>query len=412
MTDTVAVIGGGVAGLSAARSLQLAGRHVTVIDPMPCRGGASYGNGGFITPDSFMPGAQPGMLRKVPGWILDPLGPLAISPRYACHAIPWFLRWLREGRRNRMAELAHTMRKLHAPALSEWKRLLGDDLYSRNIRENGQVYLSDVPSTGSAAEIEQSMLSEYGLNAEPLSAQDIQTLYPGIAASVRFGVLKRGNAHTNSPDALNEGLAVKIREAGGVFHRETVLKLIPESDGWLILTSSGNYRARDVVVAAGVWSKQLLRPLGINIPLESQRGYHVMVEAADVEIGIPFIHRGRGVGLTPMLEGLRVAGSVEFSGVDGMPSEQRAMQNFLHAQQLFPALTEAPSKIWTGQRPSTPDSLPVIGAAGERPGLWLCFGHGTYGMTAAPPSGRLLAELMTGAPTFTDPIPYSPNRFS
>ncbi|TDY17093.1 D-amino-acid dehydrogenase [Paraburkholderia sp. BL6665CI2N2] len=412
MIDTVVVIGGGVAGLSAARSLQLAGRQVAVIDPMPSTGGASYGNGGFITPDSFMPGAQPGMLRKVPGWLLDPLGPLAISPQYAPHAIPWFLRWLREGRGSRMTELAHMMRKLNAPALTEWRRLVGDQLYGRYIRENGQVYLSDTPSTGSAAEIEQRMTIEYGLDVEPLFPEKIQTLYPGISSSVKFGVLKRGNGHTNSPGALNDALAEKILEAGGVFHRESVLKLIPESDQWLVLTSSGNHRARDIVVAAGVWSMQLLRPLGISIPLESQRGYHVMIQASNVEIGIPFIHRGRGVGLTPMIDGLRVAGSVEFSGVDGMPNEQRALQLVRHAQQLFPALTEAPHKIWTGQRPSTPDSLPVIGAAGERPGLWLCFGHGTYGMTAAPPSGRLLAELVTGVQPFTDPVPYSPRRFT
>jgi glycine/D-amino acid oxidase-like deaminating enzyme len=236
-------------------------------------------------------------------------------------------------------------------------------------------------------------------------------LYPQISDLVKFGVLMKGNAHTVSPAGINSALAETILADGGQFHRESVLKLIPEGGQWLILTSTGNHRASDVVVAAGVWSAQLLAPLGIKIPLESQRGYHVMIRNSGLEIGLPFIHRGRGIGFTPMIDGLRVAGTVEFSGVDGMPNERRADQAMFHARQLFPALTQSPHSIWTGQRPSTPDSLPVIGGMADKPGLWLCFGHGTHGMTAAPPSGRLIAELMVGERTFVDPTPYSPGRF-
>ncbi|MDR5878664.1 FAD-binding oxidoreductase [Caballeronia sp. LZ032] len=411
MVDTVMVIGGGVAGLSVARNLQLLGRKVAIVDPLPSPGAASFGNGGFISPDSFMPGAQPGMLRKVPGWLRDPLGPLTIHPAYAPQALPWFIQWLRAGQIDRMTTLAKSLHALHAPALIEWRRLLGDELYCRYIREDGEAILSDVPPQGSAADVERQLTERYGLNVETLSRADIERLYPGIDAAVRFGVLKKGNAHTVSPAELNRALAERIVEHGGTFHREKVLKLIPKNGEWLILTSTGNHRARDVVVAGGVWSMQLLAPLGIRIPLESQRGYHVMVDTERVKIGVPFIHRGRAIGLTPMLDGLRIAGSVEFGGVDGMPNEQRALHALQQARELFPALIEAPHRIWTGQRPSTPDSLPAIGAAGEQPGLWLCFGHGTYGMTAAPPSGRMLADLITSRQPSIDPAPYSPRRF-
>lgn len=411
MVDKVVVIGGGVAGLAVARNLQLVGREVSIIDPLPSPGGASFGNGGFISPDSFMPGAQPGMLRKVPGWLRDPLGPLVIHPAYAPRALPWFAQWLRSGQLARMSVLARHLHALHAPALTEWRRLLGDELYGRYIREDGEVILSDTQPSGPAAEVERQLTESYGLDIEALSQNEIQRLYPGISSAVRFGILKKGNAHTVSPAEMNGALANRIMSDGGTFHRESVLKLIPENDEWLVLTSTGNHRTRNVVVAGGVWSMQILSPLGIRIPLESQRGYHVMIDTERVKIGIPFIHRDRGIGLTPMLDGLRVAGSVEFGGVDGMPNEQRALQALYQARNLFPALTESPHKIWTGQRPSTPDSLPVIGAAGGRPGLWLCFGHGTYGMTAAPPSGRLLAELITSERTSIDPAPYSPRRF-
>jgi len=411
MVDTVVIIGGGVAGLAVARSLQLVGRQVSIIDPLPSPGGASFGNGGFISPDSFMPGAQPGMLRKVPGWLRDPLGPLSIHPTYAPRALPWFAQWLRSGQLGRMTVIANHLHALHAPALVEWRRLLGDELFGRYIREDGEVILSDSEPTGPAVEVERQLTAHYGLDIEVLSQREIRRLYPGISIAVRFGILKKGNAHTVSPAGINGALANRILCDGGTFHRESVLKLIPESDEWLVLTSTGNHRTRDVVVAGGVWSTKILAPLGIKIPLESQRGYHVMVHTERVKITIPLIHRDRGIGLTPMLDGLRIAGSVEFGGVDGTPNERRALQALYQARNLFPGLTDSPHKIWTGQRPSTPDSLPVLGAAGGRPGLWLCFGHGTYGMTAAPPSGRLLAELITSTPTSIDPEPYSPRRF-
>ena len=151
------------------------------------------------------------------------------------------------------------------------------------------------------------------------------------------------------------------------------------------MTTNCNYRAKDVVVAGGVWSRGLLAPLGVHVPLTSQRGYHAMLPENAVEIGMPFIHRRRGIGLTPMTGGLRVAGTVEFGGIDGVPHEKRAEQALHHAHEIFPALKNVqPTSIWTGQRPATPDSLPVIGAAGKRPGLWLAFGSGAYGMPQGP----------------------------
>jgi glycine/D-amino acid oxidase-like deaminating enzyme len=412
MDETVVIVGGGVAGLCVARSLQLAGRNVSIVDPLPAHGGASFGNGGFINPATFMPGAQPGMLGKLPGWLLDPLGPLAIDPKHIAAALPWFVKWLSAGRLARMTELAHSLRALHTTSLIEWRRLLGSHLYDRYIRESGDVMLSDVQPSGSAAAVERRMTAEYGEDVQVLSVSDIKRLYPQISDCVKFGTLKKGNAYTVSPALLNAALAALVEEHGGTFVRESVLKIIPENGKWFVLTSTGNHRASDVVVAGGVWSTRLLEPLGLKIPLESQRGYHVMAPAGAVEINIPFIHQSRYIGITPMTDGLRVAGTVEFSGVDGVPNEKRANQAWLQAKELFPALSGSPHSIWTGQRPATPDSLPVIGSVSKLPGLWMCFGHGTYGMTGAPPSGRLIAELLTGQTPFIDPTPYSARRFA
>lgn len=411
MDETVFVLGGGVAALSVARNLQIEGRRVAVIDPLASPGGASFGNGGFISPDSYMPGAQPGMLRSVPGWLLDPLGPLAIKPSYLPRALPWFIRWLKAGQLGRMIILARHMHALHSPALAEWHRLVGPELYARFIRQEGEAVLWDHPSAGPADAVEAQLKAEFGIEVDMLGPSELRKLYPGISSKVTRGMVKRGNAHTVSPAQLNAALAALMEREGARFIRERVLKLIREGDGWLVLTSTGNHRAREVVVACGVWSAKLIAPLGVKVPLESQRGYHVMLPADAIDLAMPFIHRGRGIGMTPMLEGVRVAGTVEFSGVDGVPNEKRADQALYHARDIFPALKGTPQQIWTGQRPAIPDSLPVLGAVPEHPGLWLCFGHGAYGMTGGPPSGHLVADLILKRPPQIEAAPYSVTRF-
>lgn len=411
MNDTVLILGAGVAGLTVGRNLQLEGWKVEFIDPLPSPGGASFGNGGFISPDSFMPGAQPGMLRNIPRWLLDPLGPLAIDPFYFPKAASWFLHWMLEGRQAKTRHNARAIHRLHSPALQEWRRLLGVDLFERYIRQSGEALLWDTPPSGAAYILEEHFRREFGIEVERLGADDLQDLYPGISPTVTYGIIKRGNAYTVNPAGMLSELAGLMEREGATFHREKVIKIVPQGENWLVLTSTGNHRAPRVVVACGIWSKRLIAPLGIKVPLESQRGYHAMLPSEALKLDIPFIHRGRGIGLTPMLQGLRVAGTIEFSGVDGVPNEKRAEQALINARMLFPRLTQEPTSIWTGQRPVTPDTLPVLGESSAHPGLWLCFGHGPYGMTSAPPSGRVISEMMLKKPPFIDPEPYRASRF-
>ena len=411
-THGAIVIGAGVAGLSTALYLQRAGVAVAVIDPLGAAGGASFGNAGLLSPDTAVPIALPGMLRKVPGWLTDPLGPLSVRPSYFPRALPWLLRWIEAGRLDRVLAISDAMRALHRESLDCWQQLLGPSLYRDLIRPAGQVQVWEGEGDTANAAVERQVRERHGIRAETLTADDLRQMFPGIAREVTRGLLVPGNGFTVSPQRSVQTLGELFRQEGGVLINERAMKLIPAEDGgWMVMTNVANRSAEHVVVAAGAWSRQLLDPLGIKVALETERGYHAMLFAPEVMPTLPISNKTRAFGVTPMEDGLRVAGTVEISGLDAPPNEERAKILVQHARRMFPALTGSQVRYWMGFRPSTPDTLPILGDVPDRPGLHLVFGHGHFGMTGGPPSGRMVARLITGQAPGIDPSPYAAQRF-
>lgn len=406
------VIGAGVAGLSTALYLRRAGVAVVVIDPLPPAGGASFGNAGLLSPDTAVPIALPGMLRKVPGWLTDPLGPLSVRPSYFPRALPWLLRWIRSGRLQRVMAISDAMRALHRDTLGCWQELLGAPLYHELIRPIGQVHVWEGEGDSANAQVEQQVRDRHGIRTETLTADDLRQMFPGIARDVTRGLLTPGNGFTVSPQRSVRTLGELFLQEGGELINERAMKLIPrEGGGWMVMTNTANRSADHVVISTGAWSRQLLDPLGISVPLETERGYHAMLFDPEVMPALPISNKTRAFGVTPMEDGLRVAGTVEIAGLDAPPNEERAKALVQHARRMFPALTGAQVRYWMGFRPSTPDSLPVLGPAPGLPGLHFVFGHGHFGMTGGPPSGRLVARLITGQPAGIDATPYAVQRF-
>ncbi len=407
------VIGAGVAGLSTALYLQRAGVQVAVIDPLPPAGGASFGNAGLLSPDTAVPIALPGMLRKVPGWLTDPLGPLSVRPSYFPRALPWLLRWIEAGRLSRVMAISDAMRALHRESLECWKELLGAELYGGLIRPAGQVQVWEGDADTANTQVERQVRERHGIKAEPLTTDDLRQMFPGIAREVTRGLLVPGNGYTVSPQRSVRTLGELFRQEGGALINERAMKLIPrDGGGWMVMTNTANREAAHVVVAMGAWSRQLLDPLGVKVALETERGYHAMIFDPEVTLALPISNKTRAFGVTPMEDGLRVAGTVEIAGLDAPPNEQRAKILVGHAKRMFPGLSGEKARYWMGFRPSTPDSLPILGPLTGRPGLHCVFGHGHFGMTGGPPSGRLVARLITGQAPGIDAAPYAAARFA
>ncbi|ALP68535.1 NAD(P)/FAD-dependent oxidoreductase [Paraburkholderia caribensis] len=408
----VVVVGAGVVGMSTALFLRRAGRDVTVIDPFAPAGGCSYGNAGMISANNAAPIAMPGMVARVPGWLMDPMGPLIVRQRYLLKVMPWLARWIRAGRIDRVLQISDAMRALNRNSHELWRELVGAERYAELIRRNGQVHLAatdDMPARN--ADAERRIRERHGLEVVQLGQDDIRRMFPGIAPDITRGIIVPGNGYTTNPRRLVGSIGEAFVAEGGQMVSERVLKLVPRERGMLVLTNTSNYVVDDVVVAAGVWSKDLIKGFGVRVPLEAERGYHAMLPNPNIDLQYTLTLRSRGFGMTPMESGLRVAGTVEFTNRESPPDERRAQQFVPKAKRLFPSLIHGEPKLWMGMRPSLPDSLPVVGRLPRIPCVHLAFGSSHFGMTAGPATARLVADGVLEIKSAIDVAPYHLDRF-
>jgi glycine/D-amino acid oxidase-like deaminating enzyme len=408
----IAVIGAGVVGLSTALYLRRSGRDVTIIDPLPPPGGASYGNAGMISADTSVPIALPGMLRKVPSWLTDPLGPLAVRPSYFPKALPWLMRWIAASRMPRVLEISDAMRALHKDAFLCWKELLGPQNFADLVRPAGQVHVWETDAETPGAALERQLRERQGIASQTLTSDDLRQMFPGISTAVRRGVLVPGNGYTVSPQRIVQTLHRLFLEAGGRVVHENVMKIMPREDGgYDLMTNVGFHTVQQIVVAAGAWSLRLLEPLGVSVPLEAERGYHVMFANQDFGLKRALVSADRSVSLAHMHEGIRATGVAEFAAPDAPPDMRIADMIMRHAKELVPGLKGEPASKWMGPRPSHPDSKPVIGRSPRHKNVFFAFGHDHLGLTMAGITGKLIAELATDKPTTVDLTPFRPDRF-
>lgn len=410
--NRVAVIGAGIVGACAGVYLQRAGHAVTLFDPGGPAAGASNGNAGLISPDSCVPTAMPGLWRKVPGWLARKNGPLAIDARHAVESMPWLYRFLRSGTASEALRIAQALKALHAPAFEIYRDLLGPTVFQDLFRTTGTVQIWDEGGADLASPLVRRIWEENGVVAEPLSADELRQLVPDLTPAIGAGLFFPNNGMTVNPARLVETMCGLFSAAGGTLARERVAKIIPEgAHDFRLVSNRDDRRFAKVVVASGAWSRDLLTPLGIAPLLDTERGYHATLADPGIDLRLPVLHRGLGIGATPMEHGLRLAGTVEFAGLRKPMDERRVAALLKHAKALFPKLRTESFSMWMGFRPSMPDSLPVIDAAARFPGLFLAFGHGHFGMTGGPATGRALAALVAGEPQSLDLAPYAASRF-
>jgi D-amino-acid dehydrogenase len=412
----VVVIGAGAVGIACACFLQQDGRQVLVLDPGGPGEGASFGNAGGLNGSSVVPVAMPGVLPQVPRWLLDPLGPLAIRWRYLPFLLPWLWRFVRAGTPEKVKHQAKALRGLLAPSVDAYRALLrpagAEDVLHRVGHLN--VYKSRASFDKDSAAME--LRRANGVDVLDVSSDELHQLEPALSRDYVLGRLISENGHCSNPLRMMQALAEHLVRNGGRIERARALGFVG-ANGRVdaVRSDAGDRPASHVVIAAGAWSRPLARALGDRLPLDTERGYHVTIKDPEVMPRLPAMAAEGKFAVTPMEMGLRVAGTVEFGGLDAPPNWRRARILLSQAQAMYPGLSrqigEDRIATWMGFRPSMPDSLPVISPSGAFANAFYAFGHGHIGLAAAPMTGRLVADLIAGRAPCLDPTPFSAKRF-
>lgn len=391
------VIGAGVIGLSIALRLVRSDVDVTIVDPLPPGGRASFGNAGIVNPDTVMPMSGPGTLEKVPRWLFDPKGPLSIPPGYFLKALPWLLKYIRAGTPAQVRRIAEGMHQLHHNCAEEWEDLTGSSFFSDNFAFRGALQLGLGGNNARAQRLGAEIRDRFGVSAEQVDGQRLRELAPDVTERIKGGLLLHKGGYTKDPAALCQHLAEQFQKAGGRILNRSVESIERVSTGHIsLVTNHHGIDCARVIVAAGVWSGALVRHLGIHLPMEAERGYHALLPAHNLRLNRSISFKDRGFSVSPMTSGLRIAGTVEFSGLHRAPEMSRARRLVDHAHELFPDLEHGTPSFWAGYRPSMPDSLPVISAVTDERDIIFAFGHNHYGMSGAPGTARIVSDMVLG----------------
>ncbi|MFC7538394.1 NAD(P)/FAD-dependent oxidoreductase [Siccirubricoccus deserti] len=409
----IVVVGAGIVGLCTAWHLARGGAEVMVLDGAAPGSGASSGNAGAISGGSVAPLAMPGVLKQVPQMLLDPAGALHIPPRYWPRAAPWLLRFVASARPARVAAIADALAALMFGAMEQHRAILAEEGALDLIRETGQLYLYRDRAHYAKDAGGWALRQQHGMRVEYLDgAEAIRALEPDMRGDYRLGLFIPDQGSSVNPLRQAQVVARGVERQGGIIRREKVTALTTEGGRVTgVATAAGAVAADQVVLAAGAWSARLLAPLGIRVPLESQRGYHVMLPDAGISLQRPVVPADRKAFVSPMEEACALPARWSSAGsiIRRRRSGRRCCWRICGTPS--PGPHRGRRGFWMGHRPCLPDSLPVLGPVRRWPGLWCAFGHGHLGLTGSAPTGAALARAMLGPAPNLDLAPFAVERF-
>jgi len=409
---TTAVIGAGIIGTALAHALQRRGRDVVLLERDAPGKGASFGNMASIAVTEFMPASRPSVWKQIPGWMLDPEGPVRVRPAYMPKLLPWFLRFVAASRPAKLRELEAQGAALCQRVYDDLLPLLTETGLMGELSEEGclSLYTDEAEFRADREHIE--ILERFGFPHEVIGRQAIKALEPELSDRIGLAVLFPQNRSMRNPYQLVVKLAEAFRARGGRIEQgEAVGFARGEAMQAVLLKDGRRIEASEVVIAAGVHSAKLARLLGEPIPLETERGYHTQIMSPGIAMKHSIIWPARAFMVTPTAGGIRVGGTVEMAGIDAPPDYRRSKVTVRRAREALPNLRCEDFTEWMGHRPAFPDTVPVMSASARTKGLFYATGHGHLGLTLAATNARLMADLITGQTPPIDMTAYRVDRF-
>jgi len=419
MAHHVAIIGAGIVGAACALELLRDGHQVTIVEPGEPGGeqAASYGNGTLLNPSSVIPMSTPGIWKKVPGYLLDPLGPLAIRWRYLPKLIPWLRRFVTAGSTPaRVETIARALKPLLADAPARHRALAEEAGVGELITRQGGLYAFPDRAAFEAESLSWRIRHDNGTRWLEIDEDELRQREPLLSRRYKFALLVEENGQCRDPGAYVNALIRHAVASGATLRRDRATGFRIEG-GKLraVTTETGEISVDRAVISAGAHSKHLAAAAGDRVPLETERGYHVVISDPGIAPRYPVMPSDGKMAFAMTPAGLRIGGQVELAGIEALPNWKRAEVLLKFAREVYPDLPEKlpPErvKLWMGHRPSTPDGLPCLGPASGCADIVHAFGHGHVGLTAGATTGKFVADIIAGRKT-VDLAPYSARRFA
>jgi len=406
----IGIVGAGIQGICNALFLQKKGFEVTLFDRDEPGNAASYGNAGHFSPYASVPLNRPDILTDIPQMIMSSRGPLALKWNYLHKMIPWIIGFIKNCSQNKMmhtAKYMHQILNLSLPAYDE----LFDEVNLEGLIENkGILYVWNDKNLKSR-DLEISIREKLGVRQKILNKKEIQDLEPNLKSFYHGGVFYDYARHARNPKKILIKLYENFLSKGGKFLKLNIKDLNFDANKPVLRSENQRFVFDKLIIACGAFSKKLTDKLHEKIPLDTERGYHVHFKGFDHLISRPVVYSNRGFGMTPMDQGLRVVGTVEFGGLDNPLSKKRINNLILNAKEMVEGLPDHQDE-WLGFRPTLPDFLPIIGPSKNYENVYYCFGHHHLGWTLGAISGKIIATMIANENTNLNLKPYSSLRFA
>ena len=412
---SVGIIGSGIQGICTGLQLIKKGIPVTVFDrhdPLSSEfKAASYGNAGHFSPYAVLQFNRPDVLYDVPKMLVSSYGPLALKWNYVPKLIPWFINYLKNFNTKSMLHTAKYMHQILSLSNDAYEEIFKEIDTTKLIDKKGIIYVWTNKNLKSR-KLEIKVRNDLGIEQKLLTKEEILKLEPNLNPVFDAGVIYEKAMHARDPHGILKEIFKLFLSKGGKFVQENITSLKSNNKNeTTILSDSHSYTFEKSIIASGAFSKNFTDQLGENIPLDTERGYHVHFKKMDHLISRPVIFLDRGLGLTPMNQGLRAVGTVELGGLKNPPSKKRIDYVIKCAKELLPQLKEHEDE-WLGFRPTLPDFLPILGPSLKNKNIIYAFGHHHLGWTLGAITGKIISGIAAGEKTNLDLTPYSSSRFN
>ncbi|MBY4675885.1 NAD(P)/FAD-dependent oxidoreductase [Marinobacterium arenosum] len=411
---TLAVVGAGVVGLCTALQAQRQGYQVTLIDrDRPGLSGASFGNAGYLATELIDPLSTAKTLRAAPRMWLDPNGPLALPLGYLHRILPWLARFMLAARPQNAARSRQALLQLNRAALPAWQRCLDDIGAREQLLPSGYLLVWESADKLADAQDHAEYLKQWGIRTELVRGQRLAELEPELAPQLSHALYFPDAQQVREPYQLCRQLFAAFQQRGGCFVEQPVEAIRPGERRVTVQTSAQSLEFNQAIICAGAWSRKLLKGVGIEVPLEAERGYHLTVESGPARLNRPIGSAERRFVISPLASGLRVVGMTELGGLKLKPFRRRFAALRHHSRALLPSLKGSSATVseWMGHRPTLPDSLPVIDRHPKHPRLLFAFGNQHLGLTQAAISAELVVSLLANTEPPIEPAPFRVDRF-